>query len=379
MSEVGRVTYLITASGVGGAEVQVRELAMAMKSRGWQTNAISMLPLGEVFADLPDAGIPTATLGMRRSVPDPRVMRQLRSLLQRHDTQILHAHMVHACLLARLVRLVYPKPKVISTMHSQNQGSRWRNVAYRLTDRLGACSTTVSSVAREDALRGHMAPPSRLKVVPNGIDTARYAPDPEVRRQTRESLGISDEFLWLATGRLVEAKDYPNMIAAMARVVQDQDVPVRLVIAGHDMGGLEASLRAQLAVDGITPNVDFLGLRRDVSDLMQAADGFVMSSAWEGLPMVLLEAGASGLPAVVTEVGGSRDAVLDGRTCYVVAKADPDALADAMTRLMRLPDVDRRAMGDAARAHTVQTYDMESTADRWDAIYRQLLGVGTSR
>jgi glycosyltransferase involved in cell wall biosynthesis len=106
---------------------------------------------------------------------------------------------------------------------------------------------------------------------------------------------------------------------------------------------------------------------------MRAADGFLMSSAWEGLPMALLEAGASGLPIVATDVGGTSDAILDGVSGRVVPAGDPAALAAAMEQVMSLSPDALAAMGQAGRDHVARTFELGAIADRWDAIYRGLL------
>ncbi len=370
MTTLRRVTYLITSSGVAGAEKQVHDMAVAMHRRGWQVHAISMLPLDAAFDDLPELGIPTSTLGMRQGAPDPRALWRLRELLQSQRPDVLHAHMVHANLLARAARLTCRVPVVISTMHNQNQGARWRTLAYRLTDRLSDYNTTVSQIALDDAVRNHIAPKARLTLIPNGIDTAPYVEDATARDHIRRELSVGKEFLWLAVGRLSAAKDYPNMLAAFDRVMQVAPA-TRLVIAG--VGPLEVSLAARISQLRLGEQVELLGLRSDVPSLMQAADGFVMSSAWEGLPMVLLEAAASRLPIVATDVGGSREAIVDGHSGYVVPRADASALADAMARVMALSPGARDQMGDAGHAHVAGTFDMDAVADRWDAAYRQLL------
>jgi glycosyltransferase involved in cell wall biosynthesis len=104
---------------------------------------------------------------------------------------------------------------------------------------------------------------------------------------------------------------------------------------------------------------------------MQAADGFVLSSAWEGLPMVLLEAGASALPIVATDVGGSVETVLPGATGWLVPPRRPEALAQAMLSLMTMSPNERSAMGRRARDHIARSFDMATIADQWEAIYRQ--------
>ncbi len=368
------VMMLVTSSSIAGAQRQVHDLALAVQSRGWRVTVVSMLPLDftpgdEMFAELPGRGIETFTLGMGRGIPDPRAIVRLRSLVGSIGPDVVHAHMVHAILLARVTRITRRMPVLISTMHNQHQGSRWRYLAYRGTDRASDLTTTVSQLAMQDAIRLGAVPAARVSVMANGVDVAGFSRDPAARDRTRAGLGADDDFIWLAAGRLAEAKDYPNMLRAVERLSVDR--PFRLLIAG--VGPLEDEIAAAITAGGLADRVSLLGLRTDMPALMAAADGFVMSSAWEGLPMVLLEAGASSLPIVATDVGGSHDAILDGVTGHVVPAADPVALADAMQRVMDLSHEQRMAMGDAGRDHIVATFDMESVADRWIQIYQDLL------
>jgi len=159
-------------------------------------------------------------------------------------------------------------------------------------------------------------------------------------------------------------KDYPTLLRAFAR----QRGAV-LLIAGD--GPQEAELRAlarELAVDA-----RFLGRVDEMPALMNAADALVLSSVVEGLPMALIEAAASGLPAVATDVGGVREVVLDGHTGFVAPPRDPAALAAAMARLAALSPQERARMGVAARAHAVARFDLKLVAAEWDRAYRQLL------
>jgi glycosyltransferase involved in cell wall biosynthesis len=114
-------------------------------------------------------------------------------------------------------------------------------------------------------------------------------------------------------------------------------------------------------------------VRNDVPQVMGAADGYVMSSAWEGMPMVLLEAAAAGLPIVATMVGGNHEVVVDERTGFLVPPRDDAALADAMIRLGELPETDRRSMGERGREHIRTHYGLARVADRWEEVYRRVL------
>ena len=291
-----------------------------------------MLPLGSSFADLPSQGIKTAGLGMRRGVADPRALARLAKLLRDERPDVLHAHMVHANLLARLSRLVWRKPVVLCTIHSQYQGPRWRSAAYRVTDRLCDATTAVSRVAMTDAIRQGAVTADRIGVVPNGIDLTRYDISAPTRARTRTALVLDGDFVFMAVGRIAPAKDYPNLIRAFARLRKMRS-SVRLLIVG---GGSQAEVQTHIDAERLNGQVRLLGERPDVPDLMQAADALVMSSAWEGLPLVLLEAGASHLPVVATDVGGNREAVQDGVNGFLVPSGDPEALALGMMRLVDL-------------------------------------------
>ena len=361
-----RVAFVITDSGMGGAEREVCHLAEEFKRRGWGVTVITMLPLASPIADLADAGIPTYSLGMRLGVPDPRGLVRLARLLRRFRPDVVHGHMVHANLLSRLARVLAPAPVVISTIHNENEGAQWRYVAYRLTNRLADVTTAVSRVAEQESTRRGAGPARSILLVPNGLNTAPYARDEAARERTRASLELGDRFTWLAVGRLAEAKGYGDMVTAFAEALREHP-DARLIIAGD--GTLQDEILAQIQRLGVEDSVRLLGLRSDVPALMQAADGFLLTSRWEGLPMVLLEAGASGLPIVATDVGGSRDAVLDGVSGFVTPVGDPTRTARALGRIMAMSSADRRAFGDAGRAHVRATFDIRAVADTWERLY----------
>ena len=364
-----RITFVSTSTGVGGAERQVYELARVLRSRGHGVGVISMLPMHEQFLPLERNGVRLASLQMTRGMADPRALIRLARLIKTWRPDVVHGHMVHANLLTRLCRLMAPGPRVISTLHNQDEGARWRYLAYRLTNPLADVTTTVSPVAIEEAIRRHAVPRDDLVLVPNGLDTRKHTTDAALRALTRTTLKLGEHFTWLTAGRLVEAKRHSDLVEAM-RIVCQTAPDTRLLIAGE--GPLRPSLEAAIHTAGLTPNISLLGLRDDVPALMQAADAFVLSSAWEGLPMVLLEAAASSLPIVATDVGGSRDVVVDGRTGLLTGARQPAGLAGQMSRLMHLPADERGTMGAQAREHVEAGFDLERIADRWETLYRRL-------
>jgi glycosyltransferase involved in cell wall biosynthesis len=196
-----------------------------------------------------------------------------------------------------------------------------------------------------------------------------WRPDEAVRAAVRRELGLSDEFLWFAAGRLEAVKDYRTLLSALAQMPG----PPRLVIAGS--GPLEGELRRLTSELGLESRVRFLGFEPNVRRWMQVADGFVLSSRWEGLPMGLLEAGACALPAVATDVPGTREVIVDGQTGSLCVAGGALALAGAMTRMMQMPSEERNAMGERARQRITEQFSLDVVLDRWEALYASLLAA----
>jgi glycosyltransferase involved in cell wall biosynthesis len=260
---------------------------------------------------------------------------------------------------------------LVSTIHSISDGGRIRMTAYRLTNRLVDQMTIVSEAAAERFIRDRIMPPSLLRVIPNGIDTDRFQRLPTGTRESlRSSLGVGEEFVWLAVGRFVSAKDYPNLLHAFARVCE-RAPDAGLLLVGR--GALQGDTEALVQSLGLADRVRFLGVRQNVPELMSAADGYVLSSAWEGMPIVLLEAAAAALPIVATAVGGNEEVVRDGETGLLVPPKDSEALARAMLQLMEMPQGERRSMGRRGLEHVQTQYGLNRVVDRWDAIYREVL------
>ncbi len=365
-----KVMFIITSLAYGGAETQLVNLATKLKCRGWDVRVVSMLPPQAFVEELKNADIPLATLNMRRGVADPRAVFRLLKILREWKPDIVHSHMVHANLLARVVRIFCKIPVLISTAHSIDEGGRWREIAYRLTDPLVDLTTNVSRAAVERYIRVGAAPKNKIMFMPNGIDTAKFKPNKAAGQRLRNELGVDNYFVWLAVGRFEEAKDYPNMLRAFKMIVSKKSNVVLLLVGQGSLMEEVKKLASELKLED---KVRFLGVRRDVLDLMNAADAYVMSSAWEGMPMVLLEACACGLPIVATDVGGNSEVVLNDKTGFIVPPYNPEALAQAMEKMMALPQEKRLEMGKAGRAYIEANYSLEHVVDQWVALYKELL------
>ncbi|BDB25174.1 glycosyltransferase [Cupriavidus sp. P-10] len=359
-----RILLLSTGLKTGGAEQQVAGLAQAFVRKGHDVAIVSLTPGCEVT--LPQ-GITVLHLNMRKTVPSmARALQQLNRFVRQWRPHVIHAHMVHANLLGRTLAALTTAPPVICTAHSAREGGRLRMLAYRLTDRWAALNSHVSESARQAMIDAGAVAPERIVVMPNGIDTNRFHPDPALREASRKTLGIeTGTRLVVNIGRLVPEKAQLRLVQAFAAMAQDPEhADTRLLIAGEGPmhGELETAIRHHRAENFIT----LAGTRRDIPALLNAADLFVLSSDVEGMPLAVGEALACGCPVVATDAAGVAE--LLGDTGTIVPRGNEDALAKAMSdALARGPgsDTDQTRRRQRVLVHC----SLDAVAHRWLACY----------
>ncbi|MGA3262514.1 MAG: glycosyltransferase [Terracidiphilus sp.] len=353
---------------MGGAERQVILLARGLCRRGWRVSVVALSGAGgDAAAELTGAGSGFLSLGMRKGLADLRGWMRFHRWLRQEKPEVVHAHLPHAAWLARWSRLAAPVRVMVDTLHSSSTGSLGRRLGYRWSRWLPDKVTVVSQAVAETHILAGMASTGKLAVLPNGVDVEAWRPDKAVRTAMRRELGLKKDFLWFAAGRLDPVKDYPALLWAMVEVPES----ARLIVAGS--GPLQVELLRLSTLLGQERRIRFLGFEPDVRRWMQAADGFVLSSCWEGLPMSLLEAAACALPTVASDVPGTREVIVDGKTGWLTLAGDPTALGEAMTRMMGTSPKKRNAMGQRARQRVIELYSLEGVLERWEALYGELL------
>ena len=353
---------------IGGAERQVILLARGLCRRGWRVSVVTLSGTGgDAAAELIGAGAGFLSLGMRKGLADPRGWMRFHRWLRQERPEVVHAHLPHAAWLARWSRLAAPVRVVVDTLHSSSTGSMGRRLGYRWNRWLPDKVTAVSQAVADAHLLAGMVTTRKLAVLPNGVDVEAWRPDKAVRTTMRRELGLKKDFLWFAAGRLDPVKDYPALLWAMVEVPES----ARLIIAGS--GPLQVELLRLSTLLGQERRVRFLGFEPDARRWMQAADGFVLSSRWEGLPMSLLEAAACALPAVASDLPGTREVIDDKQTGWLTPAGDPTALGEAMKRMMGTSPKKRNAMGQRARERVIERFSLECVLDRWEVLYGDLL------
>ncbi|HWE84540.1 MAG TPA: glycosyltransferase [Terracidiphilus sp.] len=360
-----RIAYILNTLAMGGTERLVVKLAEGMIARGHTVEIVTLRVAADsdmaaslVANRLGITGNPfTLPRGFLRGIRTFRAFRP----------DVIHANNFHGNLMARALRAFIPPAAIVSTIHNVFEGGAMRSLALRLTDPLSHHTAAVCETAVETAIHRRVVPRNKCTVIANGIDGTEFAPNAERRIRLRRENGLTSEFVWLASGRLAPAKDLPNLLHAFAQV-HAAAPNARLWIAGEGNRRESQRLRALAASLEIGGSIERLGLRRDIPALLDAADGFVLASAWEGMPLALAEAMAMEKSFAATDVGGVRE--LAGPCGMLVPAGAPDRLAAAMLKQMSLPHELRSAQGKAARQRILQLFSIEQTIQKWESLYK---------
>lgn len=351
---------------MGGAETQVCNLANAMADLNHEVTIISLANILEV---LPSEKVKVFTLNMDKTIPGfIKAYLQCRKMIKSIKPDVIHSHMVHANIFARLLRLTMPIQRLICTAHSTNEGGKARMLAYRLTDRLADMSTNVSQKAAEIFIQSKAAKRERMIAVYNGIDTDRFTFSSDARNRLRNQLHIAEDIPLLITiGRLTPAKDYPNLLNAFARINPAHNA--KLAIVGE--GPLKSELQTLSQKLGIADRVYWLGMQKNVAEWLSAGDIFVLSSEWEGFGLVVAEAMACGRVVVATDAGGISEVM--GSSDFLVPIKDPVHLQEKVNAVLSMTPEEKANIAISNRKQVMKLFSLPVITQRWLAIYKDIL------
>lgn len=357
-----KILLVITGLGMGGAEHVVVNLADELAQRGHQVKIAYLTGQALVLPENPH--IEVIPIGMTGAKSFFSAYFKLRGLIKSFKPDVVHSHMVHANILSRLLRLTVYIPKLVCTAHNTNEGGKLRMLAYRFTDKLADITTNVSEEAVAAFISKGAAKPERIVAVANGIDTNKFKFNSSDREKLRKELKVTDQKMLLAVGRLDTQKDYPNLLNAIDQLKQTRQ-DFKVFIVGD--GPLRAELTQRVKELGLTEYVEFLGVRRDVAQLMSAADVFVLSSAWEGFGLVVAEAMACERPVVATDCGGVKEVVGDAGKIVPIRNAP--VLAEAIDKVLDMNEEELISIGYRAREQIVEKYSLEANTNKYLELY----------
>lgn len=358
-----RVMQVVASLTVGGAERLLPGLLQGLDPRRFAVQVCS-LGGGPIRDELDRLGLAVAVLNARRFYT-PYAALALTRAVRAFAPDVIHTHLTDADVVGRLVGAALRIP-VVSTLHNvpedYDRQKPHRRLLQRATLPLATRLVAVSESIRAAYIADWRVAPGCIDAIRNAVPLQPYLALPA------GVPGGGDGPVIVNIAKLFPQKAQHILIDA-ARIVLAQVPAARFRIVGQ--GPLEAQLRAQAAALGIADKVELLGVRRDIPQILAASDIFTLSSAWEGLPVTAVEAMAAARACVLTDVGGARDLIDDGRQGLIVPPGDAPALAAALVALLR--DAPRReAMGLAAREKVRAEFSLERYAGDHARLYEAM-------
>jgi glycosyltransferase involved in cell wall biosynthesis len=355
-----KVLHIDTERTWRGGEQQVTYLVEGLEREGVQS-VLAAPPDSEIARRFTDAGREVRGIPMRGEA-DPVAVSRLASCIRRERFDVVHLHTSHAHALGALAARWAATPCVVT----RRVDFEIRGVA-RLKYRYGVSHFIAITEAVGEVLRRAGVRADRITVVPSGIETGRFAG--ASRARGRDALGLSGATPVVGTvAHFAWHKGLPTLIRAWPRV-RERVRGAQLVLVGR--GEDEALLRDEVAAAGVVDSVHFAGFRNDVPDCLAAFDVFAMPSVMEGMGTSILDAFAVGLPVVASRVGGIPEIVEPEVTGLLVAPSDPDALSDALVRMLEDREMAKR-VGEEAKRRVGERFSAQRTARGTLDVYRRV-------
>jgi sugar transferase (PEP-CTERM/EpsH1 system associated) len=363
-----KVVHIVRTLDMGGLEMVVLDLVLRRSAR-FDVAVLCLEQRGEMADRFEQAGAPVTALKLTETSISRRIW-LLSAALRRLRPHVVHTHNVGPHVNGAVAAKFARRPVLVHTKHGRNYGELAKRkllfqnrVASLLSDKIVCVSHDAANVARQM----EKVAEKRIAVIHNGIDVSRFEMSPAPCRSTETIRAIH-------VARLNPIKDQATLLRAV-RIVVDRLPGFHLDVVGE---GPAATKVKQLCGElSLSNHVRFHGMRDDVPKLLRSADLFVLSSLSEGISLTLLEAMASGLPVVATDVGGNREVVQTGTTGCLVPSRDPQALADAIIRLCS-NGKEAREMGMRGRQRVEQFFSVDIMVNAYEELYCNLLGSSVS-
>lgn len=369
-----RVLHILPRLCDDGPSRVISMLSRHLDSRGISVQVASLSEPTRSYEHLP-----TVSIGVD-SVFDLRTLGRLRKTMGELRPDIVHTHMVRADWYGRVAAKLAHVRAITTTVHNEDDATYIAEygraacavveMVNRLTALLADGMIVVSEGVRRYVVERQHGDSATLTTIVNGVDVDRFAPLAD-RDAIRDLCGFPHNTIVFGTAAALKPqkglKDYIEAAAILSRKRPES----RFVVAGA--GPQEAELRRRIGELGLADVFRLIGHSTDIPRFLSGIDVFVLPSMWEGMPLALLEAMAAARPVIVTDIGGSREAVADGVEGLIVPRADPERLASALETMCAMTEEQRAAYGAAARKRMEWKFSWRAVAEEYARFYGRLM------
>ncbi|PHR94618.1 MAG: glycosyltransferase [Blastopirellula sp.] len=365
--------HVLHTMNVGGAEILAKQYALRAAD-GFNVVFACLDELGELGSGLRDAGFTVEVIG-RKPGFDMRCVWNLSRMFKKYDVKAIHAHQYGPFLYSAIARRLSGSPPILFLEHGRAYPD-YRRPKRVFANRFLLCKKDRVAAVGEDVRQALISyegiSGDRVEVVYNGIDLSAYDSQRKLRNEVRQELQYDDDDqIVIQVARLNHLKDHVTAIRAIGKL--SQEFPkLKLLLAGD--GEERHSLEQLINELNLEDKVQLLGSRNDVPRLLQAADMFLLSSISEGIPLTLIEAMASGLPCVSTDVGGTSEVIDHEKNGLLAEKGNPDDIADKLSMLLT-DKMRAKQMAEAGYAQAHQRFSDLKMHQRYNQIYCEMLGI----
>jgi len=296
---------------------------------------------------------------------------KIRQEIKKERPTIIHAHGTRAatCLFFK------GRPKIVYTVHGFHilrKNFVIRFFLLNLEKFLNYWTDVLICVGRGDeelVLKRGVIPSRKVKVIRNGIELEKFNLSPDLIGDKRNELGLKAKFILVSVGRLHPQKDFLTLINAVD-LLKEKIIGLKVLIIGD--GPLREKLEQEVERLELRDKILFLGKRDDVPGLMGLSDGVILSTNWEGLALVPLEAGASRKVIIASRVGGVEESILDGETGFLFEKGSHKELAEKIKKLYKSSE-QRKKMGERAHKYVLDNFSREKMIEEYKKLYNSLI------
>ncbi len=367
-----KVLHVIDSLDLGGAQTLLLEICKNSDRDRFEVEVACMHGRGVFAAEFEKAAIKVHSLSPGKW--PPLYVPNFLKLLKESDPEIIHFHLFGSNLIAKPLAFLAGKRALVVHDHCNDAGrsNPLLLAADALTNRLASRVIAVSGSIRDFLISQEGMDPDKVVTLSNGIDARKFLPAVDGQRELAKSaLGLAPgTFVVGGMGRLVPQKNFSLFLEVAARVIPRYPSAFFL-IAGT--GPQEEELKAKALALGIHDRVRFLGHVADRLGLYHSFDALLMTSDFEGTPMVLLEAMACGLPVVASEVDGIAEVCTNQRDALLVSPGDCGGFALALGRILKGTGL-REELGRNARTVILERYEIRKLTARIESLYDDILG-----
>ncbi|RIV46045.1 glycosyltransferase [Flagellimonas pelagia] len=348
------IVHLITGLGGGGAEQMVLKLGLEAEKHKVKTLVIAISDIDTIEGKFKDAGLEYHFLNISSFSSIGKGLKKLRDILKEEKNPVMHCHMFHALAIGILFKLLYRRLPIVFTLHNTTVNQAYRAFVLAITKSLRKADILFSKSGTQWFLKNTV-------IIPNGLDISNF----EVAANERNGDLAGKTFHFLFLGSLTEQKN-PFILPKLAGFLRSKGLE-NFVIDVLGEGSLRKQLEEKIKAEGQSEKIVLHGFSNKAVDYLKSSDCLIMPSLWEGMPVVILEAGAARLPIICTPVGSIPDIVPEENGYVVEMDRFPQAMAYVMEDYPTALQKSNRFYD-----HVVANYSIQEVFNRHLELYREV-------